>query len=42
MNIKRFVLGGLETNCYIVYNDEKKEAAIFDPPDNGEKIADQK
>ncbi len=41
MNIERLVLGSLKANCYIVYNDETKEAAIFDPADNGEKIADE-
>lgn len=41
MNIKSFVLGSLGTNCYIVYNEKSKEAAIFDPADNGEKIADE-
>ena len=41
MNIERLVLGGLGTNCYIVYDDKTKEAAIFDPADNGERIADE-
>ena len=38
MKIKRLVLGSLGTNCYIVYDDETKKAAVFDPADEGIKI----
>lgn len=38
MKIKRLVLGVLKTNCYIVYDDEIKQAAVFDPADEGIKI----
>lgn len=35
--LKKFVLGQLQTNCYMMIND-KKEAFIVDPGDNGKKI----
>lgn len=41
MKIKRLVLGSLGTNCYIVYNDETKEAIVFDPADEGIKIKEE-
>lgn len=31
MKIEKFVLGALETNCYLVMNEEKKELVIVDP-----------
>ena len=36
--IKRIVVGGLETNCYIFADLEKKEAAIIDPGSDGNEI----
>lgn len=41
MRIKTCVLGGVGTNCYLVYNEETKEAVIVDPADNAPYIADQ-
>lgn len=41
MEIKRLVLGELGTNCYIVYDEFSKEAAVFDPADNAEKILNE-
>lgn len=38
MNIEIFVLGYLETNCYLVWND--KEAVVFDPADHPDLILD--
>ena len=38
MMIKRIVVGGLETNCYIFADLDKKEAAIIDPGSNGSNI----
>lgn len=32
------VIGYVQTNCYFVYDDEKKEAIVFDPPADGEGI----
>lgn len=37
MNIKRIVVGSLQTNCYIVSNG-KKDAFIIDPGDEADKI----
>ena len=37
MNIKRIAVGPLQTNCYIVYNNDK-EAFIIDPGDEANKI----
>lgn len=31
-------VGMLETNCYVVYDEERKEAIITDPGDNGDFI----
>ncbi len=36
--LKTLVLGGLQTNCYVIYNDESKEAIVFDPAGEGKKI----
>ncbi|MBR3933528.1 MAG: MBL fold metallo-hydrolase [Clostridia bacterium] len=38
MEIVRLTLGALSTNCYILYDNETKEAAIFDPAENGSLI----
>lgn len=32
--IKTCVLGPVSTNCYLIYNDQTKEAVIVDPADN--------
>lgn len=36
--MKTFVLGTVQTNCYIISNKETKEAIVFDPADSAEKI----
>ena len=38
MKIIRLTLGPLGTNCYILYNEESKEAMVFDPAENAEII----
>ena len=38
MIIKRIVVGELETNCYIIADDECQEGVVIDPGDNGEEI----
>lgn len=40
MNINRFILGMLSTNCYIISNPTTKEAIIIDPADDAKTIAD--
>ena len=29
--IKRFVVGALQTNCYIIYDEENRDAMVVDP-----------
>jgi len=36
--IETLVLGAVQTNCYIVSNEESKEAIVIDPGDNAEGI----
>lgn len=36
--IKTLVLGGVSTNCYIIYHNTTKKAVIVDPADNGAYI----
>ncbi len=38
MKIIRRILGELETNCYILIDEETKEAAVIDPADGAEII----
>lgn len=38
MKIKELVVGMVQTNCYIVYNEEIKEAVVIDPGDEAERI----
>ena len=38
ININCVVVGMIETNCYLVYDDELKEVIIVDPGDRGEYI----
>lgn len=38
MEIKRLIVGMVETNCYIAMNKETKEAVIVDPGDNAPAI----
>ena len=38
MQIKKLTVGYVQTNCYIVSNEETKEAVIVDPGDRGDLI----
>lgn len=38
MNIKTIVVGPLENNCYIISDENSKEAIIIDPGDEADKI----
>lgn len=40
MQIIKLTLGALDTNCYILYDPETKEAAVIDPADEDVKIID--
>ena len=41
MKIGRIVLGVCQTNCYFLYEEEKKEAIVVDPADHGEGLYDK-
>ena len=38
MKIECLVVGQLQTNCYLVWDEESKEAIIIDPADDGDYI----
>lgn len=38
LTVERLVLGQMQTNCYLVWNDNTKAAIIIDPADNGSYI----
>ena len=39
MKIKQYVLGPVQTNCFVVYN-EQNQAAVIDPGANGAELVD--
>lgn len=39
MQVERFVLGQLDTNCYLVYNNDSLEGLIIDPADEGDFLS---
>jgi glyoxylase-like metal-dependent hydrolase (beta-lactamase superfamily II) len=41
MEIKTFVLGELETNCYLVWDKKTKEGLIIDPADEANFLSEQ-
>ena len=41
LKYEKLVLGELETNCYIVWDDETKEGVIIDPADAATEISDE-
>lgn len=41
MKINHYVVGMVQTNCYIVINDETKECFIVDPGASGKQIAEK-
>jgi len=38
MKYEHVIVGAIETNCYLVYDEETKECAVIDPGAEGEKI----
>lgn len=40
MQLARLVVGPLQVNCYIVYDEKTKEAIVIDPGDDGGEILD--
>jgi len=41
MNIQTFVLGELQTNCYLAFDQETKQGIIIDPADEANFIGEQ-
>ena len=41
MKINHYVVGMVQTNCYIVINEESKECFIIDPGASGKQLADK-
>lgn len=41
MRINHYVVGMVQTNCYIVFNDETKECFIIDPGASGKQLAEK-
>ena len=41
MKLETMVLGPLETNCYLLRDEQTMEAAVIDPGASGQKIADR-
>ncbi len=35
---KKMVLGPVQTNCYLFFNNDLKEAIVFDPGDRGDRV----
>ena len=41
MNVERFVLGPLQTNCYLVYREGFDECMVIDPGDDPQELIDR-
>ena len=41
LKYEKLVLGELETNCYIVWDEKTKEAVVIDPADAADQISDE-
>jgi len=41
IRVKQMVVGMVETNCYIIYNEETKAAVIVDPGDGAKQISNK-
>jgi len=41
LKYEKLVLGEMETNCYLVWDDQTKEAVVIDPADAGSEISDE-
>jgi hydroxyacylglutathione hydrolase len=38
MQLSRLVVGPLQVNCYVVYDEKSKDAMVIDPGDDGQEI----
>lgn len=41
LGLESFVLGEMDTNCYLLWCEDTREAVIIDPADAGESIAEE-
>ncbi|MFQ9986089.1 MAG: MBL fold metallo-hydrolase, partial [Lachnospiraceae bacterium] len=41
LKIHKMIVGPVQTNCYLVYNEESKETLIIDPGDQADRIREQ-
>lgn len=41
MNIKTLIIGELQTNCYLVFDEKTKEGIVIDPADDANFITEQ-
>lgn len=41
LKYEKMVMGELQTNCYLVWEEESREAVVIDPADGGEDISDE-
>ena len=41
IRVKSLLVGMVQTNCYLVYDDETKRAAIVDPGDSADMIINE-
>jgi hydroxyacylglutathione hydrolase len=41
LRYEKIVIGELETNCYLVWEEETKEALVIDPADDGVSISEE-
>lgn len=41
LKYKSLILGELQTNCYLLWDDESKEALVIDPADDGVEISEE-
>ena len=41
MQVRCITVGGLQENCYVIWQEEIKEAIVIDPGDKGDRIADR-
>ena len=41
LKVNHYVVGMVQTNCYVAYNDETKECVVIDPGASGKQLAER-
>ena len=41
MELRTLVLSGFMTNCFVIYNEESREAVIIDPASSTDRIIEK-